>query len=451
MLKTQIEELEPTKVALRIEVEAEKVKAAFSDFYQRAALSVNIPGFRRGKVPRPVLVKHLGLESIHGQITEELLQEAYPQALREHKLRPVSQAEIEEVKLQEGLPFSFKAIIEVHPKIPEFTYKGRNHTIKRVAVNDETIAPVLKRLQEQFAKVTPMENEPLTHGDYFSGTIEVKIDGQPDAELSQENAYIRVFQEDPIFKNLLGTKPGEERAFSHLVNDEREKESPHFGKTLEYHVRIKDVSRPILPELNDDFAREVGDYSSYEQLLGKIREDMEERFRQDGEEHAIDDILGAIAKETEFPIPEALIQQTIDFFIQNLDRRWQQYGTSLKDFLKEQNKDLTAFRETFRERATQQTKVMLLTDTICDREGITVLDSEYRREVERRAQEYRMPANKLLEALAKGDGESSLRNTIIKKKVDEFLLKNNEIHYDMVNELEQNKGETHGDACTHSN
>ncbi|MBF0501242.1 MAG: trigger factor [Candidatus Riflebacteria bacterium] len=451
MLKTQVQELEPNKVALLIEVDKEKVQQAYTSFFQRAAHSVNIPGFRRGKIPRPVLIQHIGPENIRGQIEEELVQEVYPVALREMNIHPVSHMKLEESSLKEGQAFTFKAVVEVRPKLPEFSYTGRSVRVKRAQVNEDSVQKVLENLAEQFSKTVPVEDGVLDVGDYFLAKIDVACEGKRDEELSEARAY-RKFTESEILKPALGMKPGETRVFSRKVEDEAQKDSKYFGRTLDYTFALDRISRPKLPQINDDFAKEVGgEYKTLEELKAKIREDLAERSRGDAEESAIDALVKQISEQTTFSVPDAMIQHTIDFFLRDIDRRWRQYGTSLADYIKNSGKNIKEYREAFRDKATLQTRVMLIIDAIAEREKVIISDAEYRNAVEKQAGEYGMPVEKLLETLAKSDGEENIRHSLISQKIGQFLLKNNQVDYDMVSEAELKEGEPHGDASTDSN
>jgi len=237
-------------------------------------------------------------------------------------------------------------------------------------------------------------------------------------------------------------KVGETRTWQHKVEGESEANSKYFGKTLDYTVTLNRISRPTLPELNDEFAKTLGEFENLAALEAKVKEDLEERSKYDAEERAFEEVLGQIIKDYQFDVPEAMVQSTIDFFIQGLDRRWRQFGTTIQDYLRNSGKDVNEFRETFRERAVRQTKTMLLLDSIGDREKIEVTDAEYREEIEKRAKEYNMPVEKLLHTLAENDGEENVRFSLRSQKIREFMLKNNQINYDMVKEADFNKGET---------
>lgn len=442
MLKTQVQELEANKVALTVEVEKEKVNAAYASFFNRAARSVKIPGFRQGKIPKAVLVKFIGPDSVRDQIEEELVQEVYPQAIRETKLHPVSRFELEESNLKENEPFTFKAVFEVRPKLADFNYKGYTAQVQREIVDTESVKKVLDQVREQQSKTETVENGTLTVGDYFSANVEVSHEGEVDSELSDEKAAHKLMENDKLFGQCQGMKVGETRTYQHKVEGDDEKNSKYFGKTLDYKVTLNRVSRPTLPELNDEFARQVGDFENLAALESKIREDLEERAKFDAEERAFDEILNQVIGDYQFDVPESMVQSTIDFFIQGLDRRWRQFGTTIQDYLRNSGKDVNEFRETFRERAVRQTKTMLLIDSIGNKEGIEVTDADYREEIEKRAKEYNMPVEKLLSTLAESDGEENVRFSLRSQKIRDFMLKNNQINYDMVKEADFNKGET---------
>lgn len=442
MLKTQVQELEANKVALTVEVEKEKVNAAYASFFTRAARSVKIPGFRQGKIPKAVLVKFIGPDSVRDQIEEELVHEVYPQALRETKLHPVSNFELEESSLAENQPFIFKAVFEVRPKLGDFNYKGYTAQVQREVIDESSVEKVLTQIREQQSKTEAVEDGVLGIGDYFSATIEVSHNGAVDTELSDEKAAHKMVENDKLFTPCLGMKVGETRNYQIKVEGDEEKESKYYGQNLDYKVTLNRLSRPTLPELNDEFAKQVGDFATLDILKTKVREDLDERSKYDAEERAFDEVLGHILENYSFDVPEAMIQNTIDFFIQGLDKRWRQFGTTIQDYLRNSGKDVNEFRETFRERAVRQTKTMLLIDAIGEREKIEVNDADYREEIEKRAKEYNMPVEKLLSTLAESDGEENVKFSLRSQKIRDFLLKNNQINYDMVKDADFNKGET---------
>ena len=429
MLKTQVEEVAANKVALTVEVEKEKVKQAYTRFFQRAAASINIPGFRKGKAPRPVLAKFIGPDAIKSQIEEELVEEMYPKAVREANLRPVSAYTIEESNLEEGSPFTFKAVFEVRPTLGEFDAQGYSVQVQRAIVDDESVEKVLQQLREQYSKSVPVEDGTLEVGDYFSAKIDATCDGDVDTELSEENAYHRLNDENRFYLPMKGMKPGETREYDVTVDDP---DAPNHGETVHFTVALEKISRQQAPELTDELAKQVGDFASLAELRAKIKTDLEERAENDAEERAFDSIMQQIIEKFPFDVPETMIQNTIDYFIQSLDQRWRQFGMSLQDYLRKSGQDYTAFRETFRDKAVQQTKVMLLVETIGDREDIRVTDADYRSEIEERAKHYGMPVEKLMTTLASGEGEADVKFSLRSRKIREFLLKNNQVNYDMV-------------------
>lgn len=442
MLKTQVQELEANKVALTVEVEKEEVKKAYDSYLGRAAKSVRIEGFRPGKAPKSVILKKFGPEYVREEVQRELLDEIYPKAVMEAKLEPVSNPVLEESNLKEGENFTFKVVFEVRPKLGDFKYKGYETTVQREIVDDESINKVLEQLREQQSKTEVVENGELTVGDYFSAKVEVSCDGKVNEELSDERSAHKLIENDPFFKPCEGMKVGETRTFQRVADAEKDKGSEFYGKTLDYSVTLNRISRPTLPEINDEFAKKLGEYENLEDLKKKISEDLDERAKFEAEEHAFDNIIDSIMNDYKFDVPEGMVQSTIDFFIEGLDRRWRQFGTTINDYLKNSGKDVKEFRESFREKATKQTKTMLIIDAIGEKENIDITDAEYREEIEKRAAEYNMPVDKLLTKLSESDGEANVRFSLRTQKIRDFMLTNNQVSYDMVKEADTQKGET---------
>lgn len=450
MLKTSLEELSANKVALTVEVEKTRVAAAYSSFFARAAKALKIPGFRQGKVPRAILVSHLGADAVKEQITDELLKESYPVALKEAKVQPISEFHVEEVQLKEGEPFVFKAVFEVRPKITNFRHNGFTATVPCVIIDDESINSTLVHLQNQLSKPQPVEDGELQNNDYFFGEVQVSVDGVLDEELSRKKGFHNFSTDNPMLLPMVGMKPNEERVYEYTVNREEDKDSALFGKTLQIKASFERMSRPVVPKLDDALAKEAANLDTLDELKQKIREDLEERARHEAENRAYDSLVDQCVESTTIEAPEAMIQNTIDYYLASLDQKWRHYGMSMENFLKQSNKDIKELRESFRERAIHETKGMLMVDAIAERENLTVSDADFRAEVERQAAEYNMPVEKILEVLAKNKGESNVRYSLLTKKVREFLLKNNEVHYDMVKEADLNKGGPEG-AGTDSN
>ena len=297
MLNTQVQELEANKVALTVEVEKEKVNAAYKSFFTRAARQIRIPGFRQGKAPRNVIAAAMGQEYVKAQIEEELIQDVYAQAIKDNKLQPVGRFELVESHLKENEPYTFKIQFEVRPKLGEFNYKGMSTQVQREIVDEESVDKVIEQVREQQSKTEAIEDGELTVGDYFSAKLEVSCDGETDEELSDDKMTHKLLKDDKLFSFCEGMKIGESRTTSRKNEDESQKDSKYYGKTLEYKVTLTRISRPTLPELNDEFAQRLGDYKDVEALKVRIREDLEERSKFDAEERAFDDILSKIIEE----------------------------------------------------------------------------------------------------------------------------------------------------------
>lgn len=449
MVKCEVQQLDTNKVALLIEVGKERVHEVYTAFFATAAKEIRIPGFRQGRIPRPILEKHIGPDSVRKEIQDLLIKDAYPRAIQEHKLHPVSDAEIEDAHLTEGQPFTFKAIVETRPNLPDFKYRDLELQVKMGQATDEGVEKVLKNLQERYAKTQPVENRGLESGDYFLATVAVKLDGEAYPELSKDRTYLKFAGDVEVeLAPIQGIRPGEERTFTRIADRDGDKDTKHFGKPLEYHVSVERISAPTLPELNDEFAKEVGDFADLAALKTKVRDDLHRNFQEDANNRAIERLLEQISSGIEVAIPEAMIRRTLGNLISRLDRRWRQYGTSFEEYLSKSNQKLEEFMTAHRSQAIAEVKVSLVLDAIATRENITVDDQEFRQEVERMAGEYNMTVDKLLAMLQERGAEEHVRDQLLEKKIREFLLKNNAVRFDIVSESELQKGEEQGDAGT---
>jgi trigger factor len=443
MLKTQIQELEANKVALTVEVEKEEVNKAYDSFLTRAARSVRIEGFRPGRVPKAVVMKKFGEDYVREEVQRELLDEIYPKAISESKLEPVSNPTLEDSNLNQNENFTFKVTFEVKPKLGDFNYKGINVQVQHEIIDDESVNKVLNQLLEQQSKTLPVENGNLEVDDYFSASVEVKLDGNKLEELSNDKATQKLVENDPLFKDCIGMKVGETKTFTKVDNTESNKGSEYYGKELEYNITLNKISRATKPELNDEFAKSLGEeFQTLEALKEKIKEDLTTRAKHEAEENAFDQILNNIIDNYSFDVPEGMIQTTIDNYIENLNKRWSQFGTTVMDYLRNSGQDTNEFRESLREKATMQTKTMLIVDAIGEKENIEVSDADYREEIEKKAEEYNMPVDQLMTTLAQSNGEGNVRFSLRTEKIRDFMLTNNQVSYDMVKEAELHKGET---------
>lgn len=441
MLKTEVEHLESNKVALKVEVPSEEVKTAYNNFYKSASRYVNIPGFRKGKIPRNVIAKYVGPEIIKEHVEEELLKKAYPEAVKEADLHPVGEYEIEESELTENAPYVFKAVFEVRPRIEELKYTGLSAKVTKEKVTDESVKKVLTQLQDQYSTNKVIEDGQVEDGDYITADVQVFCEGEKDNELSEENSTHRVSTEDRFYGACIGMKNGETKEYEVKIDSDDEKDSKYFGKTLNYKVKLISFSRPEKPGLDDEFAKKLGEFDTMEDLKKKIKSDLEQRSEEDAKARAHESIIDQLIESHPIDVPETMIQETIDFFIEGLDRRWQQYGTNIKDYLRNSNQDMDDFRESFRERAIKQAKTILFMDEIGKRENISVSDEDYRNEIDKRAGDYGMPVENLLEVLSKNDGESNVRFSLKTDKINDFLLTNNDVTYDIVEEAQNSEGE----------
>ncbi|NLM17529.1 MAG: trigger factor [Candidatus Riflebacteria bacterium] len=438
MLKTEVQELEASKVALTVEVGVEKVTAAYNNFYKNAAKQIRVPGFRKGKVPKGVISNYMGQEAVNEQVEKDLLQEVYPEIIEDSKIEPVSPPTIEESEIAEGKPYKCKAIVEVRPKLGEFNYKDLSVSVKREEIDEDSLKKLLQQIRVQRSTPTQIEEGGLENGDFFTADFKVYENGELQEDLSHPQFSGEFDEKDEISGFMKGMTKGENRKHSADFTDKTDDGSgdPYLGKKLEFDATMNSITRKILPELNDEFAKSLGEYENLDALKAALMKDLEERSKEDAEERAFDAMVEQIINNYEFELPEGMVQSTTDYFIESLEQRYGRLGISLRDYVKNSGMTVKEFRETFRDKAVLHTKTMLILEAIGEREKIEVTDSEYREEIEERAKTYGMSPDQFIKLVTQHAEEDGIRYSIRAKKIKDFLLTNNLVQYDMVKEAD---------------
>ena len=276
-MKVSVEEISSIKKKISVEIPEDRIQQEVESFYKQLGREAKIKGFRPGKVPRNILERYFK-DYVKSEVIQKLMQESYPQALSEAGLLPVSQPVIDPGEFEEGKPFQYSAVVEVKPEIQLGEYTGLKIEGKKEEVKEEEIEARLKGLQNLHAnlKLIP-EIRPVRTGDFVTLDYEASLGGSPleggkAVDLAVEvgsGQFIPAFEE-----KLIGLLPEEEREVEVLFPEDYGYQK-WAGKTISFHVKIKEIKEKILPALDDEFAKDLGDYSSFEELRAKLTKDIE--------------------------------------------------------------------------------------------------------------------------------------------------------------------------------
>jgi trigger factor len=371
----------PCERQISVEIPADVVTKQQQTILANYMKYARIPGFRKGKVPS-TLVKQKFNDDIQKDLIEQLIPKYFQEEAKKQNLAPISQPQVTHLELNDGQPLKFTATFEVLPEIDIAGYKDIQVEHEETSVKDEEVEAMLTNLREQNSTYTNVDEErAIIEGDYAQ--VSFKTEGQGDeAPVEMDDVLVAIGGENTIkefTENLTGAKAGEDREFD-VVYPADFGDQRLAGKTMHYKVHVKGIKSKQLPELNDDFAKQMGDeYTSLDELKTRIREGMEHEKSHQAEHKVKDKFVDELVKKYDIAVPTALVEHQID---QRLDRGLRALAAQgLKaDQLKKM--DMGRLREGQREAAEREVKASLLLEKIADAENIQVSDDEVDKEVQ---------------------------------------------------------------------
>lgn len=423
-MKATVEKLEKNRVVLEVEVEAPKLEQALEKAYRKLVRQVNIPGFRRGKAPRFILERYLGKESLYHEAIDMVIPPAYKQAVEETKIEPIDQPELEIVQMEEGQPFIFKATVEVKPEVNLGQYKGLPVERPEVKVAEEDIEAYLKGLQQRFAQLKDVEDGAVEEGDIVLIDFKGQIDGQDYPGLKGENYPLEIGSGTfiPGFEaQLIGAKIDEEREVKATfpANYYREEVA---GKEAVFVVKVRGIKRKQLAPIDDEFAKDVSEFETLEELKEDIRKRLETQQRQRAEADVRRQVVDKAVENAEVELPHVLVERRIAFLINDMALRLQRQGLILEKLLEKSGKTIEQLKEDFRPQAEKDVKTELVLEAIAKAEGIEATEEDIDKEIEKMASLLKQDLAKVREKMGK-DLEGLKYDIIIRKTID-FLVDN---------------------------
>jgi len=410
---------ESTKREIHVEVPAEDVGRETEALIQKYQKIARIPGFRKGHVPASVIRQRFS-EELKTDMVEALVPRYFRQETERLGLHPVSQPQVTDLHVHEGEPLRFKAAFEVMPEVKVVGYQELRADKSEVTVSDEDVAEALNDLRERHAKFDPIEGRALADGDF----AQVSLDGSPKTGEGQPVHMDEVLVEIagantmPEFtEHLRGASAGEERSFD--VNYPEDAQDKRLaGKIFGYNVKVLALKTKSLPEMNDDFARQFGEFANVEELRKRIREQIESDRKHDAEHKAKDKLVDDLIQRNDFEVPEALIEQQIDIRLERGLRALAAQGLTAEQMKK---MDLQRLRAGQREQAAHDVKGSLLLEKVADLEHLHVTDEEVNQELDSLAKQTKQTADALRARLTRDGGLDRIRNRIRNEKTLNFL------------------------------
>ena len=425
-MKTELTDRSETRKELIIEIETAAVTKAIDQRTQHYSRSAKIPGFRPGKVPAK-LVRTRFRDRILHEVAEDLIPHAVDDALREHDVQPVATPEIRDIEIEEGRPLTFTAAFETVPPVNPGTYDG--FTLRRTPahVDDEAVDKALEQMRQSAAKFEPVEGRAVEHGDTVTVDLERRILRQSSTETApaakpdrHEKVSIEIGNQTnpPGFdEQLVGLETGVEHEFT-LTYPETHEVSDLAGTEVRYAVAIQSITRRVLPTLDDNFAKELGEFDALVDLRKRVQSELEEQVERDADREVRNELLKQLATRVTIEVPETLIKDEVD-------RRVEQFARHLLAQRIDPRRatiDWEAFRSEQRPAATDAVRGALVIDEIAKREALEVTDDDLKREFERQAELTGRTASAVRALMEKEGGVGSLAIALRREKAIDFLL-----------------------------
>jgi trigger factor len=410
-----------TQREIAVEIPADIVSRETEAVIQKFQKMAKLPGFRKGKVPASV-VRQRFAEDIKTEVVEQLVPRFFRQETEKQGLHPVSQPRVTDLHVHDGEPLKFTAKFEV---LPDFEVQGYNEIkVERpdVTVTDEDVEKYLNQLREQNATYNAVEGRPLQDGDYAQVAFKGVPQGEPDAQpVSMDDVMVEVGGSNTIpefNENLRGANAGDERTFAVKYADDFSDERLK-GKSFDYTVKVNSIKTKQLPELNDDFAKELGSqFTTIDQLRAAVRENMEAEKKHHAEHESKDKIVDELVKANPIDVPDALIEHQVDLRLERGLRALAQQGMKTEDM---RRMDFGRLREGQRDAAKKEVQVALLLEKIAEKESIAASDDDLDKEIHIMAAQAQQPVEQVRARLMKEGSLDRLRNRIRTDKTLEYL------------------------------
>ncbi|HHY05684.1 MAG TPA: trigger factor [Clostridia bacterium] len=425
-MKVTVAEVSKNRVELTIEVPEEKFEESLEKAYRIVVKKINVPGFRKGKAPRIVVENMYGREIFMEEALQDAIPKAYEQALEEvkDKYTAVSSPEYEMVQIDKKKPFVFKATFDTKPEVKLGQYKGLEVEKIATEVKDEDIDAEIEKMRQRYAKLIVIEDEEACEGDFLTIDFVGKIAGEPFEGGTGENYSLELGSHTfiPGFEEqLLGVKVGETKDVVVTFPDEYQVEEL-AEKEAVFTVTVKEVKRKELAPLDDEFAKDVSEFAT----LQELRQDIANKLKKTAENKAEYELRKAVTKKAaenaEVEIPESMIENRLNQMINDVAFRLNQQGIPFEKYLELTNNKIDDLREMYRPEAEALVKADIVLEKIAQEEDIQATAEEVDEEIKKLAEKYQQETDKIHEVLEKQGQIPSIEFGIMLDKTVDFII-----------------------------
>ena len=426
-MKCKVEKTEnANEVKLELTIEAQKFDEAIQKVYFKSAKYFNIPGFRKGKAPMNIVEKYYGKEIFYEDAFNEVVPEEVEQALKENKIEAVSRPDIEVKQIEKGKDLIFTAIFQTKPEAELGKYKGIEIPKIEYTVSDEDINHELSHMQEHNSRLISIEDRPVEKGDItvidFEGFVDGKAFEGGKAEGHEleigSNTFIPGFEDQ-----IIGMKIDEERDIKVKFPDEYFSKDL-AGKDATFKVKLHEIKKKELPELNDDFAKDTSEFDTLEELKKSIKDRIEKDNEQRQKYETEDAVIKAVCENVKVDIPSGMIENETEDMLRNVESRLSYQGLKLDQYLKMMGKTAEEVKKEYEPQAIEAIKSRLMLEAVIKAEKIEATEDEITEKVKEMAKNYGKSEDELLK---NENVRNYIKSGVESEKALEFLVKNAKI------------------------
>jgi trigger factor len=425
-MSSKWEKLEGNQGVLTVEVDQDTFGKALDQAFKKVVKKVNVPGFRKGKVPRRVFEARFGEEALYQDALDILLPQAYQEAVEETGIEPVDRPELDIEELEKGKNVVFKATVTVKPEVELGEYKDIEIPEKDFSVADEKVDEELEKHRERQAELVVVEDGEVQQGDTAVIDFEGFIDGEAFQGGAGENHSLEIVSNSfiPGFEDqLVGAKNGEEKEVSVTFPEDYHAEE-FQNKEATFKVKVNEIKRKNLPELDDEFAKDVSEFETLDEYKQDVREKLEKQAEQEKEAYERETVVQKAAENATVDIPDAMIDHEVEHMMRDFEGRLQMQGMDLNMYYQFSGTDEESMKEQFQTDAEKRVRANLTLEAIAEKENIEVSDEDVDAEIEKMAETYDKKKEEIEKLIAAQGGADAIKNDVKTRKTIEFLVNN---------------------------
>jgi trigger factor len=426
-MKVSVEDQSSVKKVMHIEVPVEDVTRALDDAYKTLKKTAKVKGFRPGKTPRGVL-ERLYKKDVHADVTGQLIQDAYVDALKETELKVVGSPSVDPPALEPGQAYHFDARVEVQPEIADIDITGLTLKKTRYEASDEEVDLQLTMMQKNLAKREPIdEQRPAQEGDFVQVDYEGFQEGQPFEETRKTDNFVMRLGDAHISedfdKGIEGMNAGEEKEITTTFADDYFNKKL-AGQTVDFKVKLNEIRKEVLPEIDDELAKQLGPFSTLDEVKDKIRENLTQGYDKRTEQELNEQIFSQILDRTEFEVPDVMVQYELDGIIADAERSFSYHNKTFE----EAGISRESLSEKYRETAVKQVQRQLLLGKVIQQEKMELADEDLEKGFEEMAATYNQPVD-VIKGIYQNSGDklALFKHALLEKQAIKLIMEKNQI------------------------